>query len=202
MIRTILFDFGDVFINLNKEATQNEFIKLDVSHLTDHLDEVNTLFETGKINSKVFLNEYQNILKQETTDSIVHAWNAILLDFPQHRFNFILELHKSQNYQLILLSNTNALHIEWIQKNVHFYEAFKNCFDHFYLSHEIQLRKPNPEIYEFVLTTHNLKADEVLFIDDTKDNTDAAKALGIHVWNIAPKTEDIVDLFTIKAELF
>ena len=202
MIKTILFDFGDVFINLNKEATQNEIKKLDVSHLTDHLDEVNTLFETGKINSKVFLNEYQNILKQETTDSIVHAWNAILLDFPQHRFNFISELHKSQNYQLILLSNTNALHIEWIQKNVHFYEAFKNCFDHFYLSHEIQLRKPNPEIYEFVLTTHNLKADEVLFIDDTKDNTDAAKALGIHVWNIAPKTEDIVDLFTIKAELF
>jgi len=41
-----------------------------------------------------------------------------------------------------------------------------------------------------------------MLLDDTKENTDAASQLGINVWNNNPKTEDIMDLFTIKSELF
>ena len=100
------------------------------------------------------------------------------------------------------MSNTNALHISWVKAQVSFYEDFKSCFNEFYLSHEIGLRKPNANIYEFVLQENNIIASESLFIDDTKENTDAASKLGIHTWNINEKTEDITNLFETKKHLF
>ncbi|HCY98202.1 MAG TPA: haloacid dehalogenase, partial [Polaribacter sp.] len=126
------------------------------------------------------------------------AWNAILLDFPEKRLKFIQELAKNKKYRLFLLSNTNDLHISWIQNDwgIELYTAFKNCFEQFYLSHELRLRKPNKDIYNFVLEANHLIAEETLFIDDTKENTIAAKSLGIQVWHLIPGNEDVVELFT------
>jgi putative hydrolase of the HAD superfamily len=66
------------------------------------------------------------------------------------------------------------------------------------LSHEINFRKPNANIYEFVLNENDLKASETIFVDDLKENTDAAKELGIQVWNLIPGKEDVVDLLKRK----
>ena len=130
----------------------------------------------------------------------MNAWNAILLDFPTHRLTFLKELAKSKQYRLFLLSNTNDMHISWIQENwgSTLYLEFKNCFEEFYLSHEIHFRKPNADIYEFVLQENNLIADETFFIDDTEENTRAAEKLGIKTWNLQPGKEDIIDLFIKK----
>ena len=100
------------------------------------------------------------------------------------------------------MSNTNDLHIDFIKQNVSFYEDFKNCFDVFYLSQEIHLRKPNADIFEFVLKENNLIPNECLFIDDTKENTKTAEDLGFNIWNIDETKEDIIDLFKIKKTLF
>jgi putative hydrolase of the HAD superfamily len=110
---------------------------------------------------------------------------------------FIEHLASLKKYKLILLSNTNELHIEQVIENMSFdrYLRFKNCFDQFYLSHEIKLRKPDHSIYEFVLIKNNLIAKNCFFIDDTKENTDAASILGIRAWNNNPKNEDVIDLF-------
>ena len=75
------------------------------------------------------------------------------------------------------------------------YERFKSCFDQFYLSHEIHFRKPDASIYEFVLEQNQLKACDCFFVDDTKENTEAAAQLGIHTWNNNPVKEDVVNLF-------
>ena len=135
-----------------------------------------------------------------TEQEFIDAWNSILLDFPLDRLIFLKELQETGWYRLFLLSNTNELHIKWIQNDwgIELYNEFKNCFEKFYLSHEIGMRKPNADIYEFVLNESNLKAEETFFIDDTKMNTDAASALGIKVWNINPETEDVVNLLAQK----
>ncbi|MCJ7468363.1 MAG: HAD-IA family hydrolase, partial [Maribacter sp.] len=62
------------------------------------------------------------------------------------------------------------------------------------LSHEIGLRKPDREIFQFVLDDNGLIAEETLFIDDSKENTDAASALGLHCWNLRVGQEDIIEL--------
>ncbi len=198
MIKTIIFDFGDVFINLDKSATLREFSKFGDFRLTSELQEIHNLYEIGQLSTQEFIKNHQAILPEATEKQLTDGWNAILLDFPKHRLGFIQDLASKQKYKLILLSNTNELHIDWIKKNIPFYSVFKSCFDSFYLSHEIHLRKPNVDIFEFVLKQHQIQPGETFFIDDTKENTDIASKLGIHTWNNNPKTEDITNLFTIN----
>ena len=201
MIKTIIFDFGDIFVNLDKPATYRELEKHGIKDFPEIIRDKNLAYEKGLITSEEFLNSYKEEFGLEP-DSTINSWNSILIDFPEYRFNFIKKLSEEKKYQLILLSNTNEIHIDWIIENVPFFEEFKDCFDAFYLSHEINLRKPDSNIYEFVLKTHNLIPENCLFIDDTKENTEAASALGIHTWNLNPGQEDIINLFTIKKDLF
>lgn len=201
MIKTLLFDFGDVFLNLDKQATFRELFKLGVQEFTPKMQHLNNLYEKGEISSEVFLKRYQNWFKQASKQQLIDAWNAILLDFPEHRILFLEELATSKKFQLLLLSNTNEIHINWVRAHIPYYERFKKCFEKFYLSHEINLRKPDASIYEFVMNDNHLNSEQILFIDDTKANTDAAKALGFHVWNINPETEDVTELFTKHQQL-
>lgn len=197
MIKNIIFDFGDIFINLDKPATYREMDKLGVSEISDEMIAVYHQYEKGLMTTNDFINFYHDKfgIKKE---GLINAWNAILLDFPKERLDFLKEISASKKYRLFLLSNTNDLHIKWVQNSVGevFYQEFKNNFEQFYLSHEINLRKPDSEIYEFVLNENNLIADETLFVDDLKENTDSARKLGIHVWNLIPKKEDVTELLT------
>jgi len=203
MINTLIFDFGDVFINLDKEGAMNhalELFKLDT--FSEEMIAFNSLYEQGLISTEEFIGFYLENFPDLDAEDVLYAWNFILKGFPKYRLDFIQELASEKKYKLILLSNTNTLHIDWIKNNVSFYEEFKNCFDVFYLSHEINLRKPNADIYQFVLSKNNLTPETCLFIDDTEENTKAASKLDIHTWNINPETEDVINLFTIKKELF
>ena len=197
MIKNIVFDFGDIFINLDKKLFAEELQKIHISQESEELLPILQQYEMGLVSTDKFLTFFEERLSV-SQDKLKRAWNSILLDFPKERLRFIQNLSKSKKYRLFLLSNTNDLHISWIQQNwgMEQYNAFKICFEQFYLSHEINLRKPNNNIYEFVLTMNKLAPKETLFIDDTKENTDAAKALGIHIWNLKPGKEDVLELLT------
>ena len=197
MIKNIVFDFGDIFINLDKKLFAEELQKIHISQESEEMLPILQQYEMGLVSTDKFLTFFEERLRV-SQDKLKRAWNSILLDFPKERLRFIQNLSESKKYRLFLLSNTNDLHISWIQKNwgMEQYNAFKICFEQFYLSHEINLRKPNNNIYEFVLTTNDLAPKETLFIDDTKENTDAAKALGIHIWNLKPGKEDVLELLT------
>lgn len=204
MINTLIFDFGDVFINLDKTAIGKHMERLGLNTVTPAMELHNQAYEQGQISDTEFVQFYAKRLPNATEKQLIHAWNSIILDFPEHRLQFIEQLALTQQYKLILLSNTNALHIEKVIESmgVDRYQRFKGCFDAFYLSHEIGYRKPNSDIYQFVLSENNLIAEQCLFIDDTAENTQAAEQLGIHVWNNDPAGEDVTDLFTKKQDLF
>jgi len=203
MIKTLIFDFGDVFINLDKQGAMDNALQLfNMSVFQEDMIDTNIQYEIGRITSSEFINFYKDKFPYLSVKQIVDAWNYIIKDFPAHRLEFAKKLADNKEYNLILLSNTNEMHIDFIKENVLFYNEFKNCFDKFYLSHEIHLRKPNTDIYNFVLSENDLNTNECLFIDDTKDNTDTAYKLGLHTWNIDETKEDVVNLFEIKKELF
>ena len=197
MINTLIFDFGDVFINLDKPAIERSMNKLGISTITNEMLEIAMNYEKGLISTDVFITSFTKKFPMISNKEFTTAWNSIILDFPEHRLTFIEHLASLKKYKLILLSNTNELHIEQVIENMSFdrYLRFKNCFDQFYLSHEIKLRKPDHSIYEFVLIKNKLIAKNCFFIDDTKENTDAASELGIRTWNNNPKNEDVIDLF-------
>ncbi|MFV5684450.1 HAD family hydrolase [Flavobacterium sp. GB2R13] len=198
MINTIIFDFGDIFINLDKQATMDALEKLGLSEWNEDLDLLNTQFETGQISRENFLLGIQKQVPNASINEILEAWNAILLDFPLYRLEFLQML--SKKYRLFLLSNTDSIHIETFeQKNgISFYSDFYQCFEKVYFSFEVEMRKPNPEIFNYLANKHDLAPKRTLFIDDKKENTDAALALGFQVWNLQVGKEDIVDLFDKK----
>ena len=202
MIKAIIFDFGDVFISLDKAATTNKLKEIDINELPESLMAKNREYEQGFVTSDEISDHYTTEFPQLNSEDFLNAWNSILLEFPEYRFRFIQKLAEEKDYKLILLSNTNENHIEYIKNNVPFFEDFRNCFDAFYLSHEIGLRKPNPEIFEFVLEQHDLRPEECLFIDDTAEHVESAASLGFHTWNLEPTREDVIDLFTTKSDLF
>ena len=197
MIDTIIFDFGDVFINLDKPAIERSLHNLGVTAITEDMLQTAMQYEKGLINTDDFVRAFTAKYPSISAAEFKNAWNSIILEFPEYRLEFIEKLSTNKSYNLVLLSNTNALHIEQVIENmsIYRYERFKDCFDKFYLSHEIHLRKPDPSIYEFVLDENHLKADACLFVDDTKENTEAAAQLGIHTWNNNPAKEDIINLF-------
>ncbi len=202
MIEAIIFDFGDVFINLDKDATSKKLKEMDIDQLPESIMAKNREYEQGFVTSDEISEHYRAQFPQLQTNDFLKSWNAMILEFPEYRFRFIQKLAEEKDYKLILLSNTNENHIEHIRSNVSFFEDFKKCFDAFYLSHEIGLRKPDPEIFEFILDQHELKAENCLFIDDTAEHVETAARLGFHTWNIEPTREDVIDLFTTKSDLF
>jgi len=203
MIKTLIFDFGNVFINLDIEgAAKYAFETLEIDTFSEEISAFNSLYEQGLISTEEFIEFYAENFPNLSDDELVYTWNYMLKHFPKERLEFIKALKASAKYKLILLSNTNELHINWIKESVSFFEDFKNCFDAFYLSHEINLRKPNADIFEFVLKENKLKAEECLFIDDNKDNIETANALNFKTWHINPETEDVCSLFETKSTLF
>lgn len=198
MIKNLILDFGDIFINLDKSATANAMQKFGFTQITPELNSLFENYEKGVVTTTYFLETTHNLFPKASEKDLINAWNAILLDFPDYRLQFLEELSQEKRYRLFLLSNTNDLHIEFVKNQMGStkYERFKNCFEIFYLSYEMKMRKPDTEIFEFVLKENALLAKETLFVDDTKENTDAAERLGIKTWNLKVGEEDITALKT------
>jgi putative hydrolase of the HAD superfamily len=202
MITTIIFDFGDIFLNLQKEASLAAFRKLGLDGPNDILLQQNDLFEKGMISEMEFLESFQQFIPNTPVYKIKEAWNQIIGDFPLYRLEFLQML--SQKYTLFLLTNTDSIHIQHFEESVgmSFYTDFYRCFKKIYYSYEMGLRKPNPDIYTTILNQQDLNPKRTLFVDDKKENTDAAEALGLQVWNLQVGAQDVVQLFDQKQLIF
>ncbi len=196
MIKNIIFDFGDVLINLDKPATARAMLDYGFTGITSDLQHLFNSYEKGLVASDEFLDEVSAHFPKASREYLTQAWNAILLDFPEKRLQFLENLAQENQYKLFLLSNTNDLHIEHVKSSMGMerFNRFKNAFDVFYLSYEMGMRKPDSEIYEFVLEQNQLEPTETFFVDDLKENTDSAAQLGIKVWNLQVGQEDILQL--------
>lgn len=185
-IKNIIFDLGAVVLNIDYLATQRAFTSLGLPddaafYSKQSQSDVFDLLETGKISGADFIETIQGMLPSRVPDQqIIDAWNAIILDFPLRRLQILqqLQLH----YSIFLLSNTNEIHekkFNEVLQQTCGYPSLAVFFDKVYLSHRVGLRKPNPEIFQLVLDQNNLLPAETLFIDDSPQHIEAAKALGI-----------------------
>jgi HAD superfamily hydrolase (TIGR01509 family) len=191
-IKHIIFDLGNVILNIEYQKTINEFNKIGIQDASIFYSqsiqkEIFNLLEIGKISEFDFLIEVNKLCPKATHKQILAAWNALILDLPQERISLINKLKSS--FSIYLLSNTNAIHINEIIKKtgVKKYNKFYNLFNKVYYSHEIGLRKPNPEAFNIILNENNLNVSEVLFIDDSIQHIQSAKRLGIKTYHL---TED------------
>ncbi len=199
-IKNIIFDLGGVILNIDFKKTEFAFAKLGVGNFNQYytLQSLSPLFEQlelGIIAPEVFYNEFRKLVKTSlTNEEIQNAWNALLLDFPAERINWLNKI--SKKYKIYLLSNTNKIHYDAFIKlfNEQIGEIdFNKFFIKAYYSHEINLRKPSTECFEFVLKKENLNVEETLFIDDSELNIEAAKAIGLNIIHL-PSPHTILEL--------
>jgi glucose-1-phosphatase len=206
-IKNIIFDLGGVIINIDYKITLGKFKALGLKDVDKIYTQFSQLpwfdsYDKGGISSEKFINEFGKFLNPGTTkEQIIDAWNAMLLDFPAERAELILKL--KDRYRTFLLSNTNEIHIEYYLGLVDQWygkDAMNKFFERAYYSNRIGMRKPDKEIFEFVVTENGLKASETLFIDDSPQHVEGARKAGLRAYHLqAPGT--IVDIFDLGGEL-
>jgi len=189
-IKTLIFDLGGVIYNVDYYKTINSFKALGI----DRFEEIyakagqSNLFndlEEGKISHAVFIERIKTLSRKDLTSSqIINAWNSMLLGFMPDALSCLKRL--SGSYRLFLLSNTNEIHIQEIENRVGttFFLDFCSLFEKVYLSHELGLRKPHIDIFDYILKEKGLKANETLFIDDSIQHVEGALKAGLQAHHL------------------
>lgn len=190
-IKNIIFDLGGVIINLSVEKTHQAFASLSGLPLQEVKDRVHQSaffheYEKGLIGDSEFRNHLRESLHLNVEDTqLDNAWNAMLLDIPIERIRLLERLKGSFN--LYLLSNTNNIHLQSFNQQVFQLTGFPSLdqyFNNAYYSHLIKMKKPDVEIYEYVLQNNNLNAQETIFLDDNSDNLVGATKAGIRTFHV------------------
>ena len=148
MIDAIIFDFGDIFINIDNDICMNELKKLGLKEWNDDLANLNVQYETGKIDELEFFTGFQKHIPNHDVVEIRAAWNTLLQDFPLERLEFLQMI--TSKYKLYLLSNTDRTHIEKFEHKfgMSFARDFYSCFEKVYFSFEFGFRKPDEKAFQ------------------------------------------------------
>ncbi len=203
-IDTLIFDFGGVIINLDYSKPVDEFKKLGIldSKKLYSKKEQTKLFdnlECGQISDENFLNEIRKKSNTNDLELIRKAWNSILLNIPDERVSLLKKL--SSKYKIFLLSNTNSIHLREIISSYgeKKWKNFISIFNEVYFSNQIGMRKPNENIFFYIINKNKLDVSKTLFIDDSPQHIKTAKKIGFKTYHLADK-EDITSLFLEKAQ--
>jgi len=202
-ITTLIFDFGGVLINLDLNSCIQKFKDLGVNNFENNLNNYGQKgifleFEKGLIDIPTFRDEIRKLAGKPLKDSeIDEAWCAFLCDIPGYKIELLLQLKKK--FRLLLLSNTNPLHIEISARDefARFGQTMQSIFEKCYFSYEMKMVKPDAEIFEVLLADAGVTAEECLFLDDGEKNILQAEKMGIQTYHV-DVSEDLSFLLNEK----
>ena len=185
-IENIIFDLGGVILNIDYQLTEDAFKSLglqDFSNMYTQAAQTGLFdnYEKGKCSTPYFINALLDFLPTNTSaNKVVAAWNAMILDFPIQNLELLQKL--KLKYRIFLLSNTNDIHLQAVNralKKVSNENNLSRFFEKTYYSFEMGMRKPDAEIFNKVCVENHLEFDKTLFIDDTEKHILGAKEIGL-----------------------
>lgn len=186
-VKTLIFDLGGVILDLSVAHTLESFAglskmpkeKVEAIYFSapGFLD-----YEKGAIGDHAFRDFVRETYSISATDEdIDQAWNAMLRGIPAQKLDLLTRLQSE--FQVFLLSNTNAIHVHHINEVMLPKGNEKRTLDSYfhkaYYSHRMGKRKPDAEIFEQVIEENNLVPEQTLFLDDYTVNIEGAKSVGI-----------------------
>jgi putative hydrolase of the HAD superfamily len=185
-IENIIFDLGGVILNIDYQLTENAFKSLglndfDLMYTQASQSGLFDNYEKGDCSTPYFINALLDFLPPNTSaNKVVAAWNAMILDFPVQNLDLLKKL--KNKYRIFLLSNTNDIHLQAVNRALKLVSHEKNLdpfFEKTYYSFEMGMRKPDAEIFNKVCLENNLELSKTLFIDDTERHILGAKEIGL-----------------------
>ena len=186
---------GGVLVDLDMDACRNAF-KYDLG-----FDEIDTILdpchqkgiigdlEEGLVTAEEFRKYILERAREGATDMDVdEAFAKILVGIEPSKIELLKKL--SADYDIYMLSNNNPVALPYSRRM--FEEAgfsmatdFKKCF----ISYEMKMLKPSEAFYNAVMKEIGLPASEMVFIDDSQKNVDAAIAAGLPAAWYEPGTD-------------
>lgn len=174
-----IFDIGGVLVRYNAE----ELAQFIARNLGAEPDTVKTLLhpdllyeiETGRMSDIDFYNSYvRNVLPDVSFDDMVNLYAQYFEIRPG--FELMLEL-KGQGAKVYTLSNLAGFHKKAVERKI---PGFFEQFDINFLSYEMRLHKPEPDIYKEIIERIGEKPENLIFFDDSPKNVEGAIAAGIN----------------------
>lgn len=197
-IETLLLDLGGVLIDVDYHATarafaQEGFTDFEALYSKAKQDHLFDGFETGAISPAAFRERIRQMLGKPLADHRIDAcWNAMLGHIPPERIGLVR--HLKERYRVLLLSNTNAIHVPAFEAIVAVENGiadFKALFHGAYYSCEMGLRKPDAAAFHHVLEQHGAHAASTLFIDDSIQHVEGARQAGLQAEHLEFAHEDV-----------
>ena len=173
-IRNLIFDLGNVILNIDTKLSEIAFAQYGMNDFEKlyTLASQNELFDRLEVGS-ITENELDN-------KTLEQCWDALIIDFPSARIEMLKRLKNEGKYRTFILSNTNIIHYRFytaLLKRTRGVDGLESLVEHAYFSHEIGLKKPNRDIFDYVVEHSHIKPEESIFIDDNEANIKAAHAL-------------------------
>lgn len=177
--QVVVFDFGDVMTKKFDRKSVVQFL-CDSYHLSE--SEFKKVSQKKKKALRKGLTEEQFWLRYALKKKIKLpsdwslSFKAVMksaMKVNPEMYRLIDEL-KEKQIPVALFSNVDA-HLAHLLKEFGFYDPFDPCV----LSCEINVRKPDPEAYKYLLQHFDSPAGTIVFIDDKRQNVEAARELGI-----------------------
>lgn len=197
MIKNLLFDLGNVIIDLDiprSEAELRAYLGDDADRVWAYLERRDLFrqFELGLISEETFWWAFQYAATKPLDPvRLIEGWDAMLLGIPPHRFELLEKLRR--RYRLFLFSNTNETHLRWVRQylaEVYEMRDFdERFFEKCYYSHLAHIRKPDVAAFQFILQDAGLEATETLFIDDHAEHVQGAQLAGLQAIHHDPKMD-------------
>ena len=161
--KALLFDLGNVLLPIDLLLTFQAFSQLSTYFNPLEIQDkiINEGLWLGYEAGLLTDEEFRNLLRDKlamncSNEEFDQAFSALLLDFPSNIYTFLKDL--TYNFDLYLLSNTSVIHSR-IFLNIQLGPNGENLFGLFkkaHFSYEMGLVKPNPLIYQQVLSENNL----------------------------------------------
>lgn len=200
-IDTVIFDLGNVLLNLDFDASIRAFHGLGLNddllnRKQFYTNPVFYNFEIGEVSEEEFRTQVRKILTNPNASDkqIDDAWCAMIGDIPASRVKKLIKL--GDKYNICLFSNTNSIHVRKLLfdfATTHGVE-FTSLFDHVFYSHQINARKPDLGAYEKVIELSGVIPENTLFVDDLEKNIEGATKAGLKTLWLKPEME-MADLF-------
>jgi FMN phosphatase YigB (HAD superfamily) len=134
-------------------------------------------YDTGRISSREF---YQRVTAHFGVALPYSRFCDLWCDLfdPMEGMAEVVQ-HLASRFPLLLLSNTNALHFDYIQER---FQVILQSFRAFVLSYRVGSRKPEPAIYQSLIRQAGRPPEEILFLDDKLSFVEAARDQGLTAW--------------------
>jgi glucose-1-phosphatase len=191
-IRNIILDFGGVIYQIDHQRQIQAFKNLGVENFESLYSQAMqsplfAQFERGEITPDQLRSAIKKILGNSkiTSTQIDAAWNSILIGFHEPTIRLLERLRS--RYRLFLLSNTNSIHYDIYQKDFseRFGFDFDALFEKTYWSFKMGMRKPDAEIFQFVISDTGVNPSETIFIDDTHQNIEGSVQAGLPAMHLS-----------------